>query len=112
MFDGPLATESCACRHVTTVPLQPLYLLNNEFTVARAAAFARRVHEKVGGDVDRQISACFELALGRPPDRQEAELARQFFAKHDGKAEAEGPPAALVHFCQAVLNLNEFFYLE
>src|SRR5262249_8042444 len=36
LFDGPTAaTESCPQRTVTTVPLQALYLLNNEFALAR-----------------------------------------------------------------------------
>src|SRR5262249_30181663 len=31
-FDGPCAaTESCALRHVSTVPMQSLYLLNSQF---------------------------------------------------------------------------------
>jgi hypothetical protein len=106
MFDGPQGTESCACRHVTTVPLQPLYLLNNEYVLARAKAFAQRVQAKAGSDPRRQVEVCFELTLGRPPDEKEQELARGYL-----KAHAE-PALALVHFCHAVMNLNEFAYIE
>src|SRR5262249_36125487 len=50
LFDGPSAvTESCPRRHVSTVPLQALYLINNEFVLDRARALARRVAERAGG---------------------------------------------------------------
>jgi hypothetical protein len=42
LFDGPTANESCARRHNSTVPLQPLYLLNSPFIRHRAQAFASR----------------------------------------------------------------------
>ena len=46
LFDGPTgATESCPKRIVSTVPLQALYLMNNEFTLARARAMARAARE-------------------------------------------------------------------
>ncbi len=106
LFDGPsAAAESCPRRNVSTVPLQPLYLLNNAFAVCRAEAFARRVREQAGRDLARQIEAAFELALGRAPEEAERQAADDFFRAHalDG---------ALASFCQALLNLNEFVYLE
>jgi hypothetical protein len=108
LFDSPVAAESCSRRHVSTVPLQPLYLLNSESVLSRARALARRVHERAGDDRDRQIQVGFKLTLGRPPDDRERELSRQYFASHAGQA---GPPS-LVHFCHALLNLNEFVYME
>ncbi len=111
LFDGPNAVlESCAVRHVSTVPLQALYLLNNEFSVARAKAFAQRVLARAGEDRERQVSAAFALALGRLPDEADRAAARRFFAV---PAEGEGgTEPALVRFCQALLNVNEFVYLE
>jgi hypothetical protein len=59
------------------------------------------------------VEAAFRLALGRGPDEVERSAARQFFAAHTRDAAVSGePPEALVHFCQALLNLNEFVYLE
>jgi hypothetical protein len=106
LFDGPIdMTESCARRQVTTVALQPLYLLNSEFSVQRAEAFARRVERLAGNDRAKQIAAAYRLALGRQPDAKERELAENFF-------ESAAPSNALAHYCQAILNLNEFVYLE
>ncbi|MBM3997707.1 MAG: DUF1553 domain-containing protein [Planctomycetes bacterium] len=106
LFDGPIGmTESCGRRQTTTVPLQPLYLLNSEFSVARARAFAERVIKIAGTDRDKQMTAVYRLALARALDAKERELAHRFFARADADA-------ALRHYCQAILNLNEFAYIE
>jgi mono/diheme cytochrome c family protein len=106
LFDGPGAmTESCAQRLTTTVPLQALYLLNSKFSVERAKALAQRVVAAAGADRERQIEAVFRLALQRLPEPHERELARRFFTD-------ENSPAALARFCQALMNVNEFVYLE
>jgi hypothetical protein len=105
LFDGPAAlAESCPRRGVSTVPLQSLYLLNNRFVRDRGASLAARVKSKAGDDRGRQIRVTFRLALGREPDGDERRSCERFFARH-----GEG---ALAAFCQAVLNLNEFAYLE
>jgi len=108
LFDGPIGmTESCAKRQMTTVALQPLYLLNSNFSVERAKALATRVAKAAGDDRDRQIATTFRLALGRTPDAQEIALGRRFFERL-----ASQPESALAHYCQAIMNLNEFVYLE
>jgi hypothetical protein len=110
LFDSPTAAnESCPCRHVSTVPLQALYLMNNEFALERAKVLADRVQAKAGDDRVRQVELVFQLLLSRPPDETEKALAAKFFATH--QASEDGTPA-LVHFCQALLNVNEFVYLE
>jgi hypothetical protein len=88
LFDAPGAGESCPCRHVSTVSLQPLYLLNSPFVAARAAAFSARAGSP---------EAAFVLALGRPPSRAERESAGAL---------------DLGRLCHALFNLNEFVYLE
>ncbi|HEX8200823.1 MAG TPA: DUF1549 and DUF1553 domain-containing protein, partial [Isosphaeraceae bacterium] len=114
LFDGPsAAAESCPRRHVSTVPLQALHQLNSPFATQRARAFARRVVGREGNDRDRQIAASFLLALGRPPDDAERAAAEAYFrAIAPGDDDAEEPTGALVLFCQALLNVNEFLYLE
>jgi hypothetical protein len=114
LLDGPsAAAESCPRRIVSTVPLQALYLLNNETAAGRSRAFARRVLACAGPTPERQVETAFALALGRAPDSAERQAARDFFRTHDGDtAGTADPPTALVHFCQALLNVNEFVYLE
>jgi hypothetical protein len=108
LFDGPnAALETCPVRNVSTVPLQALFLLNNDFCVKRSQALAQLVMKRAGSDRTKQISAAFLLALGRPPDAHERKLSEQFFAQHTGES-----ATALAQFCQALMNLNEFVYLE
>ncbi len=134
LFDGPSANESCTRRHVSTVPLQPLYLLNSEFFVKQAEAFAKRVVAEAGTDVTAQIERAFQIALARRPETDEIEAAGDFWRKYEndngqsepfrlgqsvprddadsGKLTSEAASMPLVHFCHALLNLNEFVYLE
>lgn len=111
LFDGPTqVNESCAQRNISTVPLQALYLLNNDFTLKRAKVLAQKLRV-ASTDLDRQIEAAFRCTLGRGPDDVERSAALKFFATHRDVADAK-ETLALVHFCQALLNLNEFAYLE
>jgi len=110
IFDAPTSNETCPLRHVSTVPLQPLYLLNNAQSVKTAERFAARVNSEAGADRARQITRAFELALARPPEASEQAAAVDFFASAGSAGSGEGD-AALNHFCLAVLNLNEVNYL-
>jgi hypothetical protein len=114
LFDGPNAVlESCPQRHISTAPLQALYLLNNDFSVQRARAFARRLTALAGDDRERQVETAFVLAFGRPPTADDRAAAARFFKNFPATDTPPGEPAAgLVHFCQALLNANEFVYLD
>jgi cytochrome c553 len=105
LFDAPTANESCPRRHVSTVPLQPLLLLNNEANVKLAADFSTRVRQVAGDDTGKQIATAFRLALGREPDDMERGEAEKFLARPDSSG------SVLTDFCQAVMNLNEFVYV-
>jgi hypothetical protein len=88
LFDQPTAGESCPFRHVSTVSLQPLYLMNSPFVRGRAQAFARRAGN---------TASAFEIALGRPASPAELEAAATL---------------DLASLCHALFNLNEFVYVE
>jgi hypothetical protein len=104
LFDAPTAAESCPQRHVATVPLQALHLLNSEDAHAHARAFAERV-SRASPDAGARIDLAFQLALGRRPDETERAASAAFL---EGQPDDE----ALLRFCQVILNLNEFVYLE
>ncbi len=111
LFDAPTMNESCSGRHVSTVALQPLYLLNSAFMVDRARALAARVRARAGPDRRAQAEAAFELALARPPDEPERRAATDYLESADVEP-SDGVSARLVQFCQVVLNLNEFVYID
>jgi mono/diheme cytochrome c family protein len=111
LFDGPDALVPCTRRLVSTVPLQPLYLLNNEFVLARAESLARRVTAAASNHPRRQVQAAFRFAFGREPDP--AELARSVeYLKDDGSPTVGEPSDQLIRFCHALVNAGEFVYLE
>ncbi len=98
LFDGANALTSCSRRRVSTVALQPLYLLNSDFMQRMAAAFAERIEKQAGDEGDLARTA-IELALYRPAGEEEIKRAKTLIA-------AEG----LQSFCLALFNLNEFVY--
>jgi len=109
LFDSPEAVASCQGREVSTVALQPLYLLNSEFVLRRAEAFARRVAAEAGEKAERRVETAFRLALGRGPDADEAAMAAGLLG--DGSPDGSDSSAGLVQLCHALFNLNEFVNL-
>jgi len=130
-FDMPDTHESCARRNVTTSPLQALTMLNDKVSLEWAENFAGRVIRAAGGDEAKQTRIAYELALAREPADEESEMVERFFSEH-GKIVRErvvedepvslptGFPqdgdkvagATLVDFCHALLNSNEFVYVN
>ena len=106
MFDGPEVISSCSHREVSTVALQPLYLLNSGFMKNRADKLAAKVKAIAGDDLATRIETAFERTLGRSPDDEEKSHTLTML-----KSSPE-PEAAFIHFCHALLNLNEFVYLN
>jgi len=130
-FDMPDTHETCSRRNITTSPVQALTLLNSRLTHEWAQGFAGRVVEAVGTTMDRQIEQAWQLAYGRSADTEELELSRKFLVEHRrilAERRQRGEPlalpspggnrmdpdqgAALVDFCHALLNSNEFVYRE
>ncbi len=82
LFDGPTAiAESCAQRHVSTSPLQSLFLLNGELATRCARSVAERVLAAAGGDRQQQIDAAFAYVLNRTPDETERAAALRFIGE-------------------------------
>ncbi len=114
MFDAPSGIASCSRRSVSTVALQPLFMLNSQFMAKRAAALADVVSHIAGDNVDRQIEVAFERTLSRKPDQQELNMARRILQTDPNEPandENEIASRQLTRFCHALLNLNEFVYI-
>ncbi|HEX2749751.1 MAG TPA: DUF1549 and DUF1553 domain-containing protein [Verrucomicrobiales bacterium] len=100
-FDLPDNFVSCSRRLVSTVAPQAVTLLNNPFTVQMAQAFAARIEKVAGNDPGERITAAWRLALGRDPAEAERAVALRLLQN-----------GTLPEFCRAVMNLNEFLYLD
>ncbi|MBC8355959.1 MAG: PSD1 domain-containing protein [Planctomycetes bacterium] len=108
MFDAPTGIASCSRRSVSTVALQPLFMLNSKFMARRATALAKSVMEVAGNEMDRQITVAFQRTLSREPELDELAIARTIL----GSENEDSPSSSrLMQLCHALLNLNEFVYI-
>jgi hypothetical protein len=116
VFDCPATTVSSPSRSVSTVAPQALALLNNQSNLEQAGHFARRIEAEAGADRRAQITRAFKYALSRPPGPMEVDWALKFLKDQGdryGQRGHEHPEAsALSDFCHALLNLNEFLYVD
>jgi len=130
-FDVPDTHESCARRSVTTTAPQALILINSDWSLARAAAFAGRVLRESASDDRQRIATAYRLALARDPTadeisateeflRQQSEIVERRIANEEEVAQpsetvegfAEQQAAAWVDLCHLLLNSNEFLYID
>jgi len=109
-FDLPDVDASCEARFVTVQPGQALTLLNSEFAHERAEKLAERVSSE-RADLTAQVARAVELALNRPATEGEIAAGRGLIARL-AKGHELTERAALETWCLAVLNLNEFVYLD
>jgi hypothetical protein len=114
-FDAPNATASCTRRNPTTVAPQALALLNDPFMREQARAFAARLSKFEG--LETRVRQAFQLALGRDPRPSEAANALHFLKAETIACQADDPSSdaqaeSLADFCQGLMALNEFSYID
>lgn len=100
IFDGPDSKAILPTRAETTTAPQALFLMNNKLTLETAQRLAARVTEESNDDGER-LHRLWLSTVGRPPEAEEAEIARSFIAEHSWE-----------RFIQALLGTNEFAYLD
>ncbi len=121
LFDAPDGNFSTPRRNTTTTAAQALLLINGEWGLARAEAFAKRLEQAdpSTADIERRVVRAYEFGVGRSPLPDETAEAIDFLrrqarsmgaAPHQNDAMADH--AALVDFCHVLLNSNEFLYVD
>jgi hypothetical protein len=100
-FDCPDGGQMAPKRSRSTTPLQALNLLNSSLILAQVEAFAARLRREAGDDPADQVRLGFQLAFQRQPDAAEQQACL-------AAIQTEG----LTVFCRALLNSNEFVFLE
>ena len=110
-FDQADTDNPCPARFSTTVPTQALNFLNSKFLDDKAVQLAQRLETDHPNDLLSQIRTGLELVTQRTarPDeiKQLLELHETFLTKHQNE-----PHAAFKRVCLALLNLNEFLFLD
>jgi hypothetical protein len=100
-FDLPDNATSCGRRITSIVAPQALTLLNNSFAVDCAKSFADRVKSEAASDCRSQVLRAYAIALQREPGIEEAASCQRFLEEH-----------SLPELCRALMNLNEFAYIQ
>jgi hypothetical protein len=100
-FDLPDMHNSCARRTQTTTAPQALLMLNGEFVLKHARDWSEKLSSS--GDTKSQVAHAYRFAWGRPATDAEFRLGMTYLCQ---------PGATLGDFCHALLNTNEFLYVD
>ncbi|MFP6873895.1 MAG: DUF1553 domain-containing protein [Verrucomicrobiales bacterium] len=101
IFDCPDPANLTPKRLTTTTPLQALTLSNNPFILKQSEYFTERLRTEVGLTAENQIDYAFRLAFGRYPSQKEKKAALKVIGEK-----------GLFAICHALLNANEFAYVD
>lgn len=130
MFDSPDMHNSCAQRPSTITAPQALALLNGEFSLDMARHWSGRLLAAHQRDTSALLQAAFREAFARPACDEQMQAAEAFLARQaaalatTASSDPEALPAsvpdgyepaqaaAVVDFCHALLNANEFLYVD
>jgi hypothetical protein len=119
-FDPPEVMVSCPQRAPTVVPAQALTLLNSPLAREQAAAFAQRLLQECGHQPEKLAARAWRLAFGRDITAKETQRAVIFLQERtnalagnaSAPAMASARQAALAELCLALLNANEFVFVD
>jgi hypothetical protein len=109
-FDLPDMHNSCARRAVTTTAPQALLLLNGDFTLDRSRRLGDDLAAQFPSDDAALAARAYQTVWGRPATDDEVKLAVKFLTSQ--KTALHSRDAAVADFCQALLNSNEFLYVD
>jgi hypothetical protein len=91
-------------------------MMNNAQVRACADGLARRCTAEKGKALDEAVKSAYTIALGRQPTATEQGESVQFIKEqlesYKAVGKANGEQLALTDFCQVLLELNEFLYVD
>lgn len=99
-FDRPDGGQVCPSRSRSTTPLQAMQLFNSEFVIDQSTRLAQQI-EKQFAEPAQQIEDAFRRILLRSPDVEELDWSITFLNEH-----------GLAAVCRALVNTNEFLWME
>jgi mono/diheme cytochrome c family protein len=113
IFDAPQALSGVGQRPSTTIAPQALWLMNNPEVRHMAHNMANRIAPTEKTTLEDAISRAYLLALSRPPSSTELADSIQFVQQQaQTYPGASARESALTDFCQVLMCLNEFIYVE
>ncbi len=86
-------------------------MLNSPFLWQQAELMAKRIEQEAGKEPDAQVEHIYLVAFARPPTDEERRLGIQFLERIPAKDD-KGDKSVLIHYCHAIMGLNEFIYIR
>jgi len=117
LFNGPDASLSTPTRDTSTVPLQALFLLNDEMIHTQSTGFAKTLIEDQRDPVTR-LRLAFLRAFARPPTDIEQARLLTFLEQYERTLQAEGCAAEKLELeswsalARTMIRSNEFFFVD
>lgn len=115
LFDAPEPTQSIGERSVTTVPTQALSMMNSPFVRQQSEKFFARIKPATDAPLTTAINQGYQVAYNRLPTEVERSHMLSFIEQQRaalGPDTPESTEKALIEFCQVLLCLNEFVYID
>jgi hypothetical protein len=100
-FDSPDGVASCPRRESSTTATQSLTLLNGRFMMEQASALASKT---------QSVADAWLRVLGRAPSGEEAREAASFLERQERRLGSR--QQAFTELARALMNLNEFLYVD
>ncbi len=98
VFDMAEGFTSTSQRNTTTTSTQSLFMINSQWSLARAKAFAHNVAARGKSGPDEAVVHAYRLAFSRDPSAAEREAARQFIVTQERKLAGLQPEVLAVPF--------------
>ncbi len=117
LFDGPDPNRTTGSRPESTVPLQALFFMNNDFVHELCAGFGKRLVES-GEGTEGRIDFAYRTTLSRSPTGAEIKMALTYLDEYQKKLadeevpEEDRPILAWGSLGRVLFSSNEFFYLD
>jgi hypothetical protein len=118
LFNGPDTSLSTPLRDRSTVPLQALFLLNNELIHQESAGFADKLIRERPDDSAARLRLAYVSAFARPPSKEEKSRALAFVARYEQALADEGVAAgdrerqSWAALARTMFRSSEFFFLD
>lgn len=117
---------ACTQRASSTVVVQSLTLLNDEFVLQQSDAFAARVFAESVDNPAARIRHAWQLAVARDPTPSEVDACVRLLHRHTEQLQAVRPEgdsggqggepdvthSAFAGLCQVLFNTSEFLYVD
>jgi hypothetical protein len=112
-FDAPEPIQSIGERSSTTATTQALMMMNSRLVRQQAEKLARAVLPASAADIPQAVDKAYRIALGRlPTDGERQRMAAYILRGTDDGKGVKALDTATTDFCQVLLCLNEFLYID